>query len=133
MVISLWDPLTNLSLKDAASSTERVKKKCKLLTLTKKRILAWLMKLNEWKHLCRQFLLLLRSLCLIVFLFCLHFLRHFKIIRCIVIATSTYFLLKYNWKKENLKNVFWPQCLGDQTSMPVSYICHWWWICYDLP
>ena len=24
MVISLWDPLTNLSLKDAASSTERV-------------------------------------------------------------------------------------------------------------
>ena len=52
-----------------------------------------------------------RPLCLIVFLFCLHFcvLNYFEIIRCIVksvIATSTYFLLKYNWKKENLKSVF---------------------------
>ena len=52
-----------------------------------------------------------RPLCLIVFLFWLHFciLSYFKIIRCIVksmIATSTYFLLKYNWKKENLKSVF---------------------------
>ena len=55
---------------------------------------------------------LLWPLCLIIFLFSLHFciLRHFKIIRCIaksLIATSTYFLLKSNWKKENLKGVFW--------------------------
>ena len=50
--------------------------------------------------------------CFIVFLFCLHFclLSHFKIIRCIVkllIATSTYFFVEIQLKKENLKTVFW--------------------------
>ena len=55
------------------------------------------------------------------FLFCL--LSHFQIIRCIVkslIATSMYFLLKYNWKK-NLKNVLWvPKFVGlnQYTSLP---------------
>ena len=53
---------------------------------------------------------------------CLHFsiLSHFKIIRCIVkslIATSTYFLLKHNWKK-NLKSVFGRQSLGAETGIP---------------
>ena len=42
--------------------------------------------------------------CLIVFLFCQHFclLSHFEIIKCFVksvVTTSTYFLLKYIWKK----------------------------------
>ena len=49
--------------------------------------------------------------------FCLHFclLSHFEIIRCIVKSlfdTSTYFLLKYNWKKVNLKSVFWAPDFG---------------------
>ena len=49
--------------------------------------------------------------------FCLHFclLSHFEIIRCIVKSlfdTSMYFLLKYNWKKVNLKSVFWAPDFG---------------------
>ena len=52
-----------------------------------------------------------------------YLLSHFKIIRCIEkspTGTSTYFLLKYNWKKENLKGAFWVPGLGAQTSIPVS-------------
>ena len=73
------------------------------------------------------------SYCLIVFLFCQHFrlLSHFEIIRCIVkslIATSTYFSLKYNWKKKTWKVFFRRQSLGAQTGIPVSqtaWIRHW--------
>ena len=61
----------------------------------------------------------LTSFCLMVFFvfFCLHFclLSHYEIIRCIVKSffdTSTYFLLKYNWKKVNLKSVFWAPDFG---------------------
>ena len=58
-----------------------------------------------------------RPLCLIVFLFCLHFciLSYVEIIRCIVksmIATSTYFLLKYNWKKRKFEKCFWAPEFG---------------------
>ena len=69
--------------------------------------------------------------CLIVFLFCLHFClqNHFEMIRCIVkslIATSTYFLLKYTWKNENLKGVFWVLEFSQMT-----WIHYWYtWIPY---
>ena len=73
-----------------------------------------------------HFLLLLQhSFCLIVFLFCLHscLLSHFEIIRCILkslITTSTYFMLKYNWKKKIWNILFAVQGLGIQTSIMVS-------------
>ena len=97
----------------------------------------------KWmKTLSLKFLLSLRLLCLIVFLFCLHFciLKPFEIIRCIVkslIATWTFFLLlllvflfllKYNWKKKTWKVFFGRQSLGVQTGIPVSqtaWIYHW--------
>ena len=82
------------------------------------------MPLNEWKHFRWQFLLSLQLLYLIVFLFCLHFciLSHFKIIRCIVkslIATSTFSLLKYNWKKKTWKVFFWVP----EFANPNRYTC----------
>ena len=64
------------------------------------------MYLIEWKHFFRQFLfsvgrffffLFFPSVCSFVFL------SHLEIIRCFVkslIATSTYFFMKCNWKKE---------------------------------
>ena len=57
--------------------------------------------------------LIVLSHCLIVFLLCQHFCipNHFKIIRCTVktlIATSTYFLLKYCiTEKRKLEKFFW--------------------------
>ena len=59
------------------------------------------------------------------FFFCPHFCRlcHFKTIRCIaqsLITTSTYFLLKYNWKKKTWKVFFGHQSLGIQTDLPNS-------------
>ena len=73
-------------------------------------------------------LLLVQPLCLIDFLLCLHFciLSNFKIIRCIVkslIASSKYFLLKYNWKKKTWKLFFWaPEfgCPNLYTGLPNS-------------
>lgn len=96
-----------------------------ILALILKWTLAWFMKLNEWKHLCRQFLLLLRSLCLIVLFFFLYFciLSHFKIIKCFVkslIATSIYFLLKWYWKKKIWKVFVGFQRLGTQIDILVS-------------
>ena len=95
------------------------------------------------KHLrdvCWQFLLSLRHLFVsLAHLFCLHFclLSHFEIIRCIVkslVATSTYFLLKYNWQNKTWKVILGRQSLGTQTSIPVSQtacIRPWiyWWEC----
>ena len=59
------------------------------------------------------------------FFFCPHFCRlcHFKTIRCIaksLITTSTYFLLKYNWKTKTWKVFFGRQSLGIQTDLPNS-------------
>ena len=70
-----------------------------------------------------------RPLCLIVFLFCLHFciLSHFEINRCIVkllIVTSMPFLLNH----QNLKCFFGHQNSGTKTGIPVSWtarISHW--------
>ena len=93
--------------------------------LPKRILVGPITQLNEWKHFCWQFLLSLQHLCLIFFLLCLHFciLSHFEIIRYIVkslIATSTYFLLKYNLKKKTWKLFFGRQSLDTQTSIPVS-------------
>ena len=56
-----------------------------------------------------------------LFAFCQ--LSHFEIIRCIVklmIATSTCFLLKCNWKKRSWKMLFGHQSLGIHASILVS-------------
>ena len=66
--------------------------------------------------------------CLIAFLFHLYFciLSNFEIIRCIVkalIASSMYFLLKYNWKKKIWKVLFrWQkfQCPNWHTGLPIG-------------
>ena len=84
------------------------------------------MYLDEWRHFRRQFFLALRRLFfLVVFLICLHFclLSHFEVIRYFVtsfIAISTYFLMKYNRKKNTSKLVFGRSGLGTQTG-----IFHW--------
>ena len=57
------------------------------------------------------------SISVIVFFFCLHFclLSHFEMIKCILksmIATSSYFLLKYTRKNETWKVFFKHQSLG---------------------
>ena len=73
-----------------------------------------IMYLNKGKHFRRQFLL------------------SYQLIRCIMkslIATSTYFLLKYNWKKKKKKTwkVFLGhQSLGTQTGTLVSQTA---WLC----
>ena len=86
---------------------EQVRKEIK----KKKRTFSWsITYLSKWKLFRRQFLLSLRRLFVSLFFlvyqhFCL--LRHLEIMRCIMkslIATSTYFLLKYN-RKQNLKSV----------------------------
>ena len=94
----------------------------------------WRKWINEWKHFRWQILLSLQPICLIVFLFCLHFciLSHFEIIRCIaksLIATSTYFLLEYNWKKKTWK-VFlgarvWEPKLVYRSPKRTAWIRHW--------
>ena len=95
-------------------------------------ILAWFITwFNKWKHFSWQFLLSLWPLCLIVFPFSLHFL-YSKLFRnrCILkslIATSTNFLLKKNWKKKTWKVLFRRQSLGSQVEILVSQtaeICH---------
>ena len=73
------------------------------------------------------------SYSLIVFLFSLRFwlLSHFKKMRCIVkslIAASTHFLSKYDWKKKFLKfflgaRVWVPK--GVYQSPKRAWICHW--------
>ena len=71
----------------------------------------------KWMKTLSLKFLSLRLLCLIVFLFCLHFciLNPFEIIRCIVkslIATSTFFFIEIQLKKENLKSIFWALKFG---------------------
>ena len=78
-------------------------------------------KIVSWNVLTMHSLALsaLRFLCLIVFLF----LCICQMIQCIVkslIATSTYFLFKCNWKNKTWKKLFQHQSLGTQTSIPVS-------------
>ena len=73
------------------------------------------------------------SYCLIVFLFCLHFLpsKPFQKneMHCeSLILTSTYFLLKYNWRKKTWKVFFGLQSLGTHRGILVSqtaWIRHW--------
>ena len=105
--MSLWEMQSDLNLKDATSSIEGIPQSSVSYLCKKKRILAWyILRLNEWKHFRRQFVLWLCPLCLTVSLFCLNFcvLNRFEIIRCIVKSLIYFnvFLLKYNWK-ENLK------------------------------
>ena len=91
----------------------------------------WTHKASPWFMVIRKIFKIL-PLLVSLFFTCLHFclLSHLKIFRCFVkslIATSTYFLLKHNWKKENLKSFFGHQTLGTQTSIMVSqttWICH---------
>ena len=72
---------------------------CKILKILVK---YWLILVNFFWG---RFLLLIRSFGGIFFLVSLYacLLSHFKVIRCIaklLIATSTYFLFKYSWKKK---------------------------------
>ena len=107
MTINLWELQSDLI------------KQCKLFMWKKKRTFAWsIMYLNEWRHFRKQFLLSLRPLFLSFFffslffaLFSLHFclLNYFEIITRTVkslIATSTYFLLKYSLKTKTWKVLF---------------------------
>ena len=86
------------------------------------------MYLNKWKHFHRQVLLLLWHFFL---------LSHFEIIKCIVksvIGTSTYFLLKYNWKSKTWKVFFGCQSFGAQTSflgLPTAWISPWFTTWFD--
>ena len=133
MARSLPELQSNMSLKDAASSASGITRIS--VNYLHIQILVWsIMQLNEWKHFYWQFLLLsLWPLCLIVFLFCMHFciMSHFKIVRRIaksLIATSTNYLLKYNWKTKTWKVCFGCQSFGPQTSTLVpqtAQIHHW--------
>ena len=71
-----------------------------------------LLRFKQMKKIQTFFSFTSTAFCHIVLFFCLHFciLSHFEIIKCSVktmTATSVYFLLKYNQKKQNLKSAFW--------------------------
>ena len=141
MAVSLFELWSDLSESYEAIWAEKMQqlvqeesktKQCKLFMQRKVEILAWFITwFNKWKHFSWQFLLSLWPLCLIVFPFSLHFL-YSKLFRnrCILkslIATSTNFLLKKNWKKKTWKVLFRRQSLGSQVEILVSQtaeICH---------
>ena len=137
MAISLWELQTNLTLKDEASSTEESQKAVQTVYVKEKtntRVICYVVKWMITVSLTVSSLALTSlSHC---FFFCLHFciLSHFKIIRCIVksfIATSRYFLLKYNWKNKTWKVLFGQEGLGAQTGIQVS-LTVWTRHCYSV-
>ena len=123
MATSLWEPRSDLSLKDAASSTGGITWGIvNYLRKRKKLILAWSItyEMNENFH--WQFLLSLRPLCLIVFSSVCIFTRHCEII-------DRYFNVVFvviQLKKE--KVLFGHQSFAAQTGIPVfqtAWIRHW--------
>ena len=138
MAINSWELRSDLSWKDAVSSTQGITRSS---VNHLRRLMAWSRFLKKLKIISKHFHDILRFKYMKntfvgnfffgfdIFLshcFCLHFrlLNHFEIIRWIVksfIATLTYFLFKYKWKSKILKSVISvPEfCLPNQyTSLP---------------
>ena len=114
MNIRLWELRSDLSLKDAASSTEEITRSivnylCRRKNKTNTRAIYCFVK---WmKTLSLTVFLSLWPLCLVVFLFYLDF--------CIL-TIDRYFNVEIQLKKGNLKVFFGRQSLGAQTGIPVS-------------
>ena len=114
MNIRLWELRSDLSLKDAASSTEGITRSivnylCRRKNKANTRAIYCFVK---WmKTLSLTVFLSLWPLCLVVFLFYLDF--------CIL-TIDRYFNVEIQLKKGNLKVFFGRQSLGAQTGIPVS-------------
>ena len=92
------------------------------------RVIYYVVKWRE--HVCWQSLLLFRPLCLIVFLFCLHFciLSHFEINRLHCEIIDRYFDAFFVELPKFEKCFFGHQNSGAKTGIPVSWtawISHW--------
>ena len=138
MVINLWELQAIWAEKMQQVYRRNHTKQCKLLMSfneweqahkefkKKKRTFAWsIMYLNEWKQFHRQFLLSLQRFFLLRCFSVLSAILSSKPfrIRCFVkslMATSIYFLMKYNWKKKTWKVFFGCHIFGAQTGIPVT-------------